>query len=345
MKKTLLSILMLLCILSVQAVKKVAYITLQKTMDATATIVTNDPIIQVLKADPNFDVTVKAITTTEIIDDLATYDVIIVQESNGGGDATLKPTGSLALKSIPKPFIYNKAYALKSTRALTTSTALGGKETALSLSITVAPTALTNDLFKSCTISGSGEISIFNAPTTDAGLIGAATSIKAINYSSGNVISGESTILANPTILNADNSPVAICINDIPAGATIDSETLFSRMIALSMNFGAISADAGKNITNDGLTIWRNAVYILAGLTVPSSKATLPTGINQAKQLSDITFDGKLVRNAKNLALSVYNITGKLVSTSDKDIDMSNFTTGIYFVKSQNNTLKVNLLK
>jgi len=47
------------------------------------------------------------------------------------------------------------------------------------------------------------------------------------------------------------------------------------------MNFGAICANAGQNITSDGLTIWRNAVYMLAGLEVPATKATLPqTAIN-----------------------------------------------------------------
>jgi len=40
------------------------------------------------------------------------------------------------------------------------------------------------------------------------------------------------------------------------------------------MNFGAICANAGQNITSDGLTIWRNAVYMLAGLEVPATKAT-----------------------------------------------------------------------
>ena len=106
---------MLVSIISVQAVVKVAYITFQKTMDASGTTVQNDPIIQMLSADPKLAVTVKVLTAvavTDAISDLSTYDVIIVQESFAGGAGMLMPNGALALKSIPKPFIYNKTYAL-----------------------------------------------------------------------------------------------------------------------------------------------------------------------------------------------------------------------------------------
>lgn len=345
MKRTLLSILLIGSIFSLSAVTKVAYVTFQKTMDATATTVQNDPIIQMLSADPNLQVTVKVTATkTDVISDLADYDVIIVQEALSGDAGILQPSGSLALKTIPKPFIYNKSYSLKQGRALTTSTAAGGKESNGALSITVESAALTNDLFKACTIGTSNEIVLFNALTNDAGLLGDAKSIKSLNYSTGNVVSGSSTILAVPSILSTDAATVAIAINDIPAETTIDSEKTISRMIALSMNFGAISATGGKNITDNGLTIWRNAVYMLAGLTVPSTKATLPTGFTNPT-LSSFSFDGKVVRNTNSEILNVYNVTGKLITASNKDIDMSNLVNGVYFIKGQNNSLKVSLLK
>jgi len=318
MKKTLLLAILLVSIISVQAVVKVVYVTLNKTtMDATATPVTNDPIIQVLKADPNFEVTVKVIATTDVFSDLGNYDVVIVQESNGGGDATLKPTGSLALKSIPKPFIYNKTYALKSTRALTTSSATGGVEST-SLSITVDPTALTNDLFKGCTIGASNEIILFNAQMTD---LGAPTgTLKSLNYSFGNVLTNNgtsiNTILATPTVTT---STPAVAINDIPSGTSIDSETTIARMIALSMNFGAISGNGGKNITDDGLTIWRNAVYILGGLPVPATKATLPvgTGVNTLNNSSEV------------ISVDYYNVNGIKV------LDQKDLMNGIFVKRTK----------
>jgi hypothetical protein len=73
--------------------------------------------------------------------DLANYDVIIIQESISGGASVLMPSGPLALKSIPKPFIYNKCYALQKSRALTGTTSTGAPKeadgiTAGTLSIT-----------------------------------------------------------------------------------------------------------------------------------------------------------------------------------------------------------------
>lgn len=285
MRKTLLLCLLAGLFIGAYAVvpKKVAYITKSKTMDATATTQANDPIIQVLNADPNISLTVKlltVVTATETISDLATYDVIIVQESMGGGDGMLQPAGALALKTIPKPFIYNKNYALQKTRALSNSASAGaGKEadgTAATgtLLINVETSQLDNDLFKACTKNASNQIQLFNALTSDLGVVSGG--IKAINYNSGlTAIPG--TLLAQPAVLNA-GAAVSVCINDVPAGTAIDgTETTSARGIFLGMNYGAICATSGTNITSDALTIWRNAVYILAGLAVPSTKAVLPS--------------------------------------------------------------------
>jgi hypothetical protein len=322
MKKTLLFAILLFSFISVHAVVKVAYITFQKSMDASGTKVENDPIIQLLSADPNLAVTVKALTAvaaTDAISDLNTYDVIIVQESFAGGAGMLMPAGALALKSIPKPFIYNKTYALKSGRALTTATAAGGKEATACLTITVQSAALTNDLFKACTIGLNGEITLFNALMTDTSVpTGTVTTLKAINYSTGNVLTPvTSTILAVPTILNTDASPVAICINDIPAGTAIDSETTLSRMITISTNFGAICGNGGKNITDDCLTLWRNAVYILGGLPVPATKATIPvTGVQTLKSSSEV------------ISVVYYNVNGIQV------LEPKDLTNGIFIKRT-----------
>jgi hypothetical protein len=317
MKKALLFILFAGLFLNLSATKKVAYVTFTKTMDGTATTVTNDPIIQMLNADPNLEVTVKATTAAgETISDLANYDVIIVQESFGSGDAILTPTGSLGIATMPKPFIYNKTYGLRKGKALGSSgaTAAAAVESN-SLSITVESGASTNDLFKACAIGSSNEITVFNALMTDLG----ASGTKSLNYNTGFTISSStSTLLAQPTGVTT----AIVAINDIPAGSTIDTQVLTSRMIAISMNFGAICGNAGKNITDDGLTIWRNAVYILAGLTVPSTKATLPTGLNNVRN-----------DNSNVISEDYYTINGVLVKEPVK---------GIYLKKStfENGTVK-----
>ncbi len=350
MRKSLLILALVALVLNAQAVIKVAYVTNSygsttapvKTMAATATTIDNDPIIQMLKNDANLEVTVKnltSVTVTDVISDLASYDVIIVQESFGSAAGILTPSGALSLKNMPKPFIYNKTFALRNGKAITNNTAAAAAESA-SLTLTVESGALTNDLFKACTIGTSNEIAMFNAVMMDDGTPTNkdVTKLKSLNYTTGNVLSNTSTILARPT----GNTTAIICVNDIPAGTTIDSETLTSRMITFGMNFGAICGNAGKNITDDNLTMWRNAVYILAGQAVPATKPKITTGFNQPNA-STISFDGKVVRNINSEVLNVFNVTGKLISTSNKDIDMSNLAKGVYFVKGQNNTLKVSV--
>ena len=311
MRKTLLLGLVMGLFLSVNAVTptKVAYLTFQKDMltspkagtSPIPTTVINDPIIQVLKSDPNLDVTVKALTSvlaTDVISDLGDYDVIIIQESFGGTAEILSASknnglgGALALKNIPKPFIYNKMYALQKSRALTstTTTAVGkecdGTLANGTLKIKVESSALNNDLFKGCTFTGStlDSLKLFNVLATDSGRIGATNSVKALNYASNLTVTG-STLLAQPAVL-ASTFPLSLGINYFSSGATISgaeatatpsTETLKAPAFFLGMNFGAICANGGKNITEEGLTIWRNAVYILAGLPVPSTKAVLPS--------------------------------------------------------------------
>ena len=213
--------------LSVNAVKtKVAYIAPTKTMyvpDASyaygaPSAQNNDPIIRVLGADTNLEVTVLNLTSvlaTDVIANLDTYDVIIVQESFGGTSGMLTPAGALALKTIPKPFIYNKTYALQTGRALPSGAAGLGKEadgtTSGTLSIAVETTALTHDLFKACTFENTNQIKLFSALSTDLGQLGASNSVKAINYNSG-VVSSGGTLLAQPTIVQSAFTS-SLCVN------------------------------------------------------------------------------------------------------------------------------------
>lgn len=282
------------------AAKKVAYITKQKTMDATATACDNDPIIQMLKADQNLAVTVFLSDGATAIASLDTFDVLVIQESFGSGDNILKPTGGLALKTLPKPFVYNKTYSFRSAKALTTSSATAVEGP--SLSVTVEASALANDLFKGCTIGANNEIAVVDTFTNDLG----APGVKSLNYTTGNVLSNTATLLAQPTGVTTS----VISINDIPAGTTIDSETTLSRMITFGMNFGTISAKNGTNLTADGLRLWKNAVYILAGLEVTANNTT---GLNNAEV------------NSKLVSEQYYTISGLQVQYPDK---------GIYIKKS-----------
>jgi hypothetical protein len=336
MKKTLLFCLMAVLFIGANAQIKVGYFGMTKTMP------TADPLLTLLQNDVNFTVTTNytAAKAENPTYDLSVYDVIVIQESTAGDAAVLFPANSLGLSKISKPVLYNKSYAFKAGRALATGSGTStGFETKGILTITVAESAKNNDLFKACTFEGTtNDIKLLESGAADTGL---DTDTKALNYTTGTVLTPANPSLA--TVTGITNS--VICFNDIPSGTTIDGQTTAARMITVGMNFGAMTKNA-TNLTLNGLTLLRNAVYMLAGLTVPSTQATrIIAGLNNQISSSTISFDGKTVRNINSEVLNVYNTTGKLIKTSNTNIDMSNFVSGIYLIKSQGSTLKVSLLK
>jgi len=71
-----------------------------------------------------------------------------------------------------------------------------------------------------------------------------------------------------------------------------------------------------------------------------SGQTDVATGISQT-QIAGVTFDGKVIHNTPNLDLLVFEATGRLVASSNKDIDMSSKAKGIYLVKSNIGALKI----
>lgn len=274
------------------AKKKVGYILKAKTMNSSAAPAEGDPIYKILKADPKLEVIQHVLTDVSAAAtvDLSGYDVVVIQESFGGGDAILTPAGALALTKLTKPTVYNKTYAFKKGRALTEGGSATGTETPGIYNITVDTLNQTNPLFKGIKFSNN-EAKVFETGSDDFGLIGSST--KALNYTTGLEMTPANPLLAVPAGITVTPS---LFINDIPAATSLGGEVIPARMIALGMNFGAICASKGKNITAEGLTIWRNAVYVLAGLEVPSAivdlSSTLDTIVPSAGKLAP-AFSGK----------------------------------------------------
>ncbi len=283
--------------------KKVGYFTFQKDMDGSAASVQLDPIIRMLQADTNFLVTVIATTATDTAD-LSGYDVVVVQESYNSGAAILTPKGALGLHTIPVPFVYNKSYAMRNGRGFTGNAAGSGAETEgvgnVYLRVNAANQA--NDLFKGVTFAGDS-VAIFKTACNDAGVSVNPDRHKALNYAravaivdAGTKDTLDNTLLGVPAVINAAHTDVTISVNDIPAGTQISVDTngngqvLQARMIALGMNFGAICGAYGSNMTAAGLTIWRNAVYIAAGLEVPAEPAEF-----QGWKIGVFTLAGKVM--------------------------------------------------
>lgn len=285
MKRNLLSLIILLAVLfavshsQAQTVKKkVAYITCEKTMAATAADVRNDPIIKLLQADANFEVTVFVVTDAGVVD-IAGFNLAVVQEGFGSTAGILKPTGSAGLAKFNIPFIYNKVYAFRDGRAVTTGGSPTGGANIAGVAMTVEPANQTNVLFNGITFTDN-KFDVFKTTSGNDGGEG----IIAMNYVPGIPNLPASSLATSPEIADAATT---IFLNDFPSGTSIGSETLSARMIAVGMLFGAICKDNGTNFTQNGITLWRNALYSLAGLTVP----TTPVAVTEEEKPISINID------------------------------------------------------
>lgn len=294
-------VFMLALAMSTYAQKKVAYV--YKTLatpDATAAPQDNDAVIKMLSADEEFALTPIASDGATAID-LAGYDLVIVTESFGSGDAILKRTGSLGLKNIAVPFIYNKTYALRGGKAIDQTTQTAAVVESTDLSITVAASNQSNSLFSGLTFTND-QIPIYKETGSDLGGVGTKslnplTLLKLTN--GGNPLTGH--LLATAGAVTATDNE-SILLNDIPAGTQFGEnaeDVTQARMLAFAFNYGASLKDGGANITDEALTIWRNAVYVLSGLTPPSTPVDTNPVVAPTKE-GVITYDfrdGSIVSN------------------------------------------------
>ena len=317
----------------------VGYISKQKTMKAGADTVTNDAIYRMLAKDTLVKVHQKIITDVSATSpiDLGLYDVLIIQESMGGGDKILTPAGPLALSKLPIPTLYNKTYAFKKGRALTNGGSAAGAETEGVFTITVDPAKQSNDLFKGVTFVDN-QAALLTIGADDEG---GDTKNKALNFA--NAVEGaQESLLGYPT-----GSTPTLSFNDIPAGDTIGGEIVKSRIITFGINFGAICRDNGANVTSNQYTLWRNAVYMLAGLPVP----TTPVIIDGVKSAAVTSFDiypnptsDRLNINGleETSIVRIYNLTGKQLFVGKAEqatmsIDLSSYDKGLYLLKVESN--------
>ena len=97
----------------------------------------------------------------------------------------------------------------------------------------------------------------------------------------------------------------------------------------------AVDFTTAKNYTvTDGI----NSKIYAATITEESA------GINQNK-IDGILFDGKIIHNNQHLKVQIYDITGRILLTSNRNIDMSSFIKGIYILKCTSGSLKISLIK
>jgi len=332
MKKLFTLCLLFVILASVSAQKKkIAYVVKTKTMDASACTQDQDPVIKLLSADANFEVTYLASADATYAPDLSSYDIIIVTESWGSGDAIVKSGGSLQITGT-KPMIYNKCYSLQTNKALGTGPS---KSNEGDNEYTVIAGNENNVLFNGITLTNGAFVPFFRKATDAGGPLNTtdATKNKATNGAICTITAG--TMLAQPTLITTNNGTTTISINDAPAGTVIEDKTTAARIIFLGMNYGAMCADGGTNMTSAGLTLWRNAAYILAGLTVPTTPVVVTSSKSNFKPATVTAFGGEInISVDKPTKVVICSIDGKIVKqTLVTGEDFIPCKKGMYIVK------------
>ena len=339
----------------------VAYITFQKAMDATADSVQVDPVYRMLAKDTLLNVSLKVLTDVSATAtfDMTPYDAMIIQESFSSTAAILKPAGALALSKFTAPTLVNKSYTFKAGGAFLTGAAGAGAEANVgTFAIKVDSINKTNPLFSGLTFVAD-TVQLFIAGASDIGAVTAnpltAATCKALNGANA-VVGAEGTLLAYPTGMTP-----AISINNILAGDTIGGQITGSRIITMNMNFGALCREHGLKMTNANYTLWRNAVYSLVGLAIPTTPMNVVTEVAKPADVNgssivvypNPTTSSISISNMNlNSIVKIYSMTGQQVFMGKSDsnvmtVDMSRFTNGMYMLQvvSNGKALKSKIIK
>ncbi|MDO3695292.1 T9SS type A sorting domain-containing protein [Wenyingzhuangia sp. chi5] len=298
-----------------------------------ASVSTNDPIIRMLQDDENFNVTVVEVDGAGTGVDFTGYDLAIAQETFSSGDDIWKSTGAFGIQNITIPVIYNKTWALRNGKGISSAGAtvvLSGE-----VSVTIDPSNQSNTLFSGIDFSSSNDIRLYNELSDNYGTAG-AVGTNAIDVLQNIEISTTGTNLATVSDLTT-STDTSIVINEIPSGTqigTVATDVLQAPVIAFAFNYGPIIKGDGANISPEALTVWRNAAYKLSGLSVPTTlvdnPAYVPLSIDKVGEFSNVSsnvnsFGGKVyISNVKTTTqVKVYSIAGVLVKTVTTKDDTS----------------------
>ncbi|UKM63925.1 T9SS type A sorting domain-containing protein [Flavobacteriaceae bacterium GSB9] len=318
-----------------------------------------DPVINMLNADTNIEVSyVETPSDGSAIPDISGFDVVIAQETISSGAALFQPGGALGVKDVTTPIIYNKTWAFRDGRAVTDADA--SVEATQNVSVTATNTL--HPLFSGIDFTGGDDIRIFKEATAqDDGSTGGNKAIDAlINIDIAATIAGTANSLA--TVPEATDPSSSFVINYLPAGTQLGeaaTDVLGVDAVALSFSYGATILGDGANISPEALTIWRNAVYMLAfGPTeVPTTLVENPAftlSIDKAGEVSNVSSNVRAIGNRvyvsdvkSSTEINIYSMTGALVKTIKTNTNTDfNFSTGLWIatVKTVEGTKAVKLL-
>lgn len=272
--------------------KRIAYVT-----DTTNANFMSDKILEMLDAQE--DLYVRVIQSDDANADLSLFDMVLLSEET----PSTAPIMSL-LKGISKPMLSMKVHGYKNADGAWNWANTGYGDNTEATNLVVADNMKQHPMFKEVTFGNGNEVQMVSKVD--------AKGITYMNPASFTDVEGSISSIAN---VKGEEEQVSIL--EVAPGTSINGTVLTDKYIQIGVNSSSYA-----NITDDGLSIVRNACYYLMDTLFysPSDVAALATTLastaqvsfypNPVKELLSIAFNTPL-ETAANILL--YSIDGRLV--------------------------------
>lgn len=184
--------------------------------------------------------------------------------------------------------------------------------------------------------------------------------IKTINFGYKNSSNKSNIFKTGTTFLQTDGKNVEIYLSNIVVGKKITINVSAKGSTNAIFSATGATIDSPEIATTTGIT---NAEYFNIVMTATASDVTIKetnggyrikslvietastTAVPQLLANKGVFFDGVNVVNENGLKLSVFDITGKLIQSSDKTMSTRDFSKGIYILRVEGITGALKFVK
>ncbi|MBR5210377.1 MAG: rhamnogalacturonan lyase [Paludibacteraceae bacterium] len=299
------------------SLKRIAYIT-----DTTNAEFKNDKIYQMLsKTD---DLYVRIIDANNAQSDLNAFDMVLISEVS----ASTAPIMA-NIEGIAKPVLNMKVHAYKSAEGAWSWAEDGYGDNTTATDLVVESAAQSHPMFKDIDFSNSNEIQMVSEVET-----------KALTYMNPESFTNATGDIKSIASVKDENQ---VCILEIPVGASIAGTKISDKFIQIGLNSSSYA-----NLTNDALSIVRNACYYLMGLNSATNAGNFTSASNDmdanifvSSDILRITFEAD---DYDEVNISIIGISGQVVDQDVIEIysghnyyerALSSIVPGVYIIKIQ----------
>lgn len=298
--------------------KRVAYIT-----DNTNANYQGNLIIPMLKGRD--DLYVKEIQA-DATPNLSGYDLIVIGEETPSTAAIMA-----SVEGIATPMLSMKVHGYKVADGAWGWAANGYGDNTTATDLVVAPSAQSHPMFKDIDFTKGNDIQMFTSVNT-----------KALTYMNPESFTNATGNIQTIASIKGESQ---VCILEISAGSSVAGTRLAEKYIQIGLN-----SSSNASLTDDALSIIRNACYYLLGMDNASQTAVTTHSATSAKfnlcpnPAKDILTVSYKAEESDDARLTLVNSVGKTVRietieihTGDNvaTVDLNGIAKGVYILKME----------